>query len=89
MRMHETMDSSSNSLGAMKFINREFVNSQNALKPLKDQNRLFKAMSDADWQKILPYIEAVDLPVEMILSTSNMKRSHVYFPSTAVISILH
>lgn len=89
MRMHETIDSSSNSLSAITFINRDFVSSQKALSLLKDQNRLFKAMSDADWQKILPYIEAVDLPVEMILSTSNVKRSHVYFPSTAVVSIMH
>lgn len=89
MRMLEAVDSSSNSLRAMQFVKQEFLRSQKPLSPLKDQNYLFKAMPDADWQRMLPYIEAVDLPVEMILSPSNMKPSYVYFPSTAVISILH
>lgn len=89
MRIFETMSSSSNSLRANNFVNRELISNQKAITCLKNQNYLFKAMPEKEWQKILPYIEPVDLPIEMILSAAYIKQSYVYFPSTAVISILH
>lgn len=59
------------------------------MKPLKDQNHLFHSIPDMEWKRLLPHLEAVDLPLEKVLCEPNMKMSHVYFPSTAVVSILH
>jgi CRP-like cAMP-binding protein len=67
----------------------EIMNNKVALSPIKEQNHLFKAIPAAEWEKILPYIEAVDLPAKTILSAANINQNYVYFPSTAVVSIMH
>lgn len=42
-----------------------------------------------EWERLLPYIENVDLPLGKILCESGIKMPYVYFPTTAIISILH
>lgn len=56
---------------------------------LKDQNQLFHSISNVEWDRLLPNIEAVDLPLGKILCEPGMKMPYVYFPSTAIVSILH
>lgn len=46
-------------------------------------------MPDAQWQRWLPELERVDLPLGHVLYESGKKLSHVYFPVTAVISLLY
>ncbi len=55
----------------------------------KDQNHLFHSIPDVEWGRFLPYIETVEMPLGMILYKPGMKLSHVYFPSTSIVSILH
>jgi CRP-like cAMP-binding protein len=56
---------------------------------VKGQNHLFHSIPDAEWKKLLPHIEAVDFPLGMVLCEPGMKMPYVYFPSTAIVSILH
>lgn len=56
---------------------------------LKDQNHLFKSIPEIEWQRLLPHIELVELPLGMVLCKPGMKMSHVYFPSTAIVSLIH
>ena len=57
--------------------------------PLKDQNHLFHSIPDIEWERLLPHVEAVEMPLGMVLAEPGMKFSHVYFPSTAIISLIH
>lgn len=58
-------------------------------KILKDQNHLFHSIPQAEWDRFLPYIETVEMPLGMVLCRPGMKLSYAYFPSTSIVSILH
>jgi CRP-like cAMP-binding protein len=47
------------------------------------------ALPDAEWQRWLPELEAVDMPLGKVLYESGNKLSHVYFPTTSIISLLY
>ena len=53
------------------------------------QNQLLAAMPEAEWKRWLPALEAVDLPLGKVLYEPGITLSHVYFPSTAIISLLY
>ena len=53
------------------------------------QNRLLAALPDAEWQRWLPQLEAVELPLGQVLYESGSTLSHVYFPTTAIVSLLY
>ena len=53
------------------------------------QNRLLAGLPDAEWQHWKPQLEQVDLPLGKVIYESGMQRTHVYFPSDAIISLLH
>lgn len=42
-----------------------------------------------EWERLLPHIESIDLPLGKVLSESGFKMTHLYFPSTAIISLLY
>ena len=52
-------------------------------------NHLLAALPDAEFQRLLPQMEWVDLPLGQVLYESGRTLSHVYFPSTAIISLLY
>ncbi len=56
---------------------------------LKDQNWLFHSMPPEAWNRLLPHIEAVELPLGKVLSESGFKMAHLYFPTTAIVSLLY
>ena len=58
-----------------------------ALDPKK--NQLLAALPDAEWQRWLPQIEWVSLPLGHVLYESGSTLSHVYFPTTAIVSLLY
>jgi CRP-like cAMP-binding protein len=58
-------------------------------KPLKERNYLFQSIPLVEWEKLLPHIEAVDLPLGKVLYEPGSKMSHVYFPSSAIVSLLY
>ncbi|MBP6251205.1 MAG: Crp/Fnr family transcriptional regulator [Rubrivivax sp.] len=53
------------------------------------QNQLLAALPDAEWQRWLPQLEAVELPLGQVLYESGSTLSHVYFPTSAIVSLLY
>jgi CRP-like cAMP-binding protein len=51
-------------------------------------NRLLDALSDAQYRKLEPHLELVPLPVGRVLAAPNDRPAHVYFPTTAIVSLL-
>lgn len=52
-------------------------------------NQLLAALPDAEWQRWLPNLESVELPLGQVLYESGVAMSHVYFPTTAIVSLLY
>jgi CRP-like cAMP-binding protein len=53
------------------------------------QNQLLAALPDADWQRWKPLLEPVELPLGQVLYEPGNTLSHVYFPTTAIVSLLY
>lgn len=52
-------------------------------------NELLAALPDAEWQRWLPQLEWVDMPLGQVLYESGTTLDHVYFPTTAIVSLLY
>ena len=52
-------------------------------------NHLLAALPDAEWQRWHPSLEFVELPLGHVLSESGRKMAHVYFPTSAIVSLLY
>lgn len=52
-------------------------------------NHLLAALPDAEWQRWLPQLQWIDLPLGKVLYESGAPQSHVYFPTTAIVSLLY
>lgn len=52
-------------------------------------NHLLAALPEAEWKRWLPQLEAVELPLGQVLYESGATLSHVYFPTTAIVSLLY
>ena len=52
------------------------------------QNRLLAALPDADYQRLLPHLQVVDLAVEQVLQGYNESVEYLYFPHQAVVSFV-
>jgi CRP-like cAMP-binding protein len=59
------------------------------LQSLKDRNHLFQYIPVIEWGRLLPNIEPVELPLGKVLYEPGTKMSHVYFPTTAIVSLLY
>lgn len=55
----------------------------------RDGNTLLAALPDPEWQRWRGELEAVDLPLGKVLYESGLAMSHVYFPTTAIVSLLY
>jgi CRP-like cAMP-binding protein len=53
------------------------------------KNRLLAALDVADRAAWLPQLEAVDMPLGKALYESGNKLTHVYFPTTSIVSLLY
>ena len=60
-----------------------------ALAPDPKTNHLLGALPSADLQRWLPQLEAVEMPLGHVLYESGRTLSHVYFPTTAIVSLLY
>ena len=60
-----------------------------ALSPDPKKNRLLAALPDAEWKRLLPQLESVDMPLGHVLYESGSTLAHVYFPTTAIVSLLY
>jgi CRP-like cAMP-binding protein len=52
-------------------------------------NRLLAALPDAERGRWLPQLELVDMPLGQVLYESGSRLTHVYFPTTSIISLLY
>jgi CRP-like cAMP-binding protein len=52
-------------------------------------NQLLAALPDAEWQRWLPQLELVQMPLGQVVYESGGILSHVYFPTTAIVSLLY
>jgi CRP-like cAMP-binding protein len=57
--------------------------------PDPKRNHLLAALPEAEWLRWLPELELVDLPLGKVLYESGGTLSHVYFPITAIVSLLY
>ena len=52
-------------------------------------NDLLAALPQAEWERWLPQLELVQMPLGTVLYESGSKMTHVYFPTTAIVSLLY
>jgi len=52
-------------------------------------NHLLAALPVADWQRWVPHLELIELPLGKVLYESGDTLSHAYFPTTSIISLLY
>ena len=53
------------------------------------ENQILRALPPKEWVRWQPYLEAVELPLGNVLYESGGKLTHVYFPTTAIVSLLY
>ncbi len=51
--------------------------------------RLLAALADEEWRRCQPLLEFVELPLGDVLHESGKTLNHVYFPTTAIVSLLY
>ena len=57
--------------------------------PDPKKNELLAALPAAEWLRWLPQLEAVEMPLGKVLYESGSKMTHVYFPTTSIVSLLY
>jgi CRP-like cAMP-binding protein len=50
---------------------------------------LLAALPDAEWARWLPELEPVEMTLGQVLYESGMAMTHVYFPTTSIVSLLY
>ena len=54
-----------------------------------NQNHLLAALPPAEFERLLPHLELVPMPLGEALYESGGKLQHVYFPTTSIVSLLY
>lgn len=57
--------------------------------PRPFQNHLLAALPKAEFERLLPHLELVSLPLGDVLYESGCLLNHVYFPTNAIVSLLY
>ena len=52
-------------------------------------NQLLASLPETEWAQWLPHIEPVDLPLGLVLYESGGTLQYVYFPTSAIVSLLY
>jgi len=53
------------------------------------RNQLLAALPKTEWQRWFPHLELIDLQLGQVLYESGAHMRHVYFPTSAIISLLY
>jgi CRP-like cAMP-binding protein len=53
------------------------------------ENSLLAALPDPEWQRWEPLLQPVDMPLGEVLYESGATLTHVYFPTTSIVSLLY
>ena len=57
--------------------------------PHQKQNELLAALPAAEWLRWMPQLEVIEMPLGKVLYESGSKMTHVYFPTTSIVSLLY
>jgi CRP-like cAMP-binding protein len=52
-------------------------------------NQLLAALPEAEWRRWFPYLQRVDMPLGEVLYEAGVALDYVYFPTTAIVSLLY
>ncbi len=55
----------------------------------RSTNYLLAALPEAEWQRWLPALEPIEMPLGQVLYESGSTLSHVYFPISSIVSLLY
>ena len=53
------------------------------------ENSLLARLPDSEWKGLQPHLEAVEMPLAQVLYEAGTVMSHVYFPTTSIVSLLY
>ncbi len=53
------------------------------------QNRLLAALPDSDYQRLLPSLELVSLPLGQVVYEAGGSQPYIYFPTDSIVSLLY
>jgi CRP-like cAMP-binding protein len=53
------------------------------------QNHILAALPAADYERLLPHLEPVAMPLGLVVFESGGKLRHLYFPATGIVSLLY
>jgi CRP-like cAMP-binding protein len=59
------------------------------VEPEAKKSHLLSALPRSVWQRWLPMLEVVELPLGLVLYESGSTLAHAYFPTTAIVSLLY
>ena len=59
-----------------------------SITPNPKQNRLLAILPESESNRIVPHLDLVPFPLGMVLYESGNRLDHVYFPTTAIVSML-
>jgi CRP-like cAMP-binding protein len=62
---------------------------RNALLPGPRQNQLLATLSEVELKRLLPRLEEVEMPLGHVVYESGRTLSHIYFPSTCIVSLMY
>ena len=65
------------------------VTPQKTLSTDRSTNYLLAALPEAEWQRWLPELEPIEMPLGQVLYESGSTLSHVYFPISSIVSLLY
>lgn len=54
----------------------------------KNQNQVLAALGTTEYERLLPHLEAVELERGQVLFEPGARITHIYFPTTAIVSLL-
>ncbi|NEX64649.1 Crp/Fnr family transcriptional regulator [Noviherbaspirillum galbum] len=57
--------------------------------PTPRQNHLLAALPPEEFDRLLPHLEMVSMPLGDVLYESGSRLQHVYFPTTSIVSLLY
>jgi CRP-like cAMP-binding protein len=52
-------------------------------------NRLLASLPPAEWERLAPHLELVEVHLGQVLSESGTAMTHVFFPTTTIVSLLY
>jgi CRP-like cAMP-binding protein len=59
------------------------------LSPDPRRNHLLAALPDDEWERLKEHLEPAEMPLGQVLYESGRTLSHVYFPTTSIVSLLY